>query len=130
VNSSALRDIWALVMQVEKLKISHVTIYHEILEGSYDFLIYNIFDKIIKKKKTWTSRFYGQANCSHVCLIWAAILITATKKQPLQTNTSFIQIESSVDRGKLQYRNPLLHSITFLCFRLWPIRNEIFAFIL
>ena len=51
MNSSALRDTWALVLQVEKLKISQVTIYHEILEGSHDFLIYNTFDKNYTKKR-------------------------------------------------------------------------------
>ena len=63
MNSSALRDTWALVLQVEKLKISQVTIYHEILEGSHDFLIYNTFDKIIRRNEEnvtvpflWTSK--------------------------------------------------------------------------
>ena len=99
---------------------------------------HNILNKIIKKeKKRRPSRFYGHATVMAsrllTCYIWAANSTTVTKKtslklfRVLQPNTSFIQIKSSVNWQKVQYRNSVLHSITYLCFRHWPIRNEIFC---
>ena len=95
---------------------------------------HNILNKIIKKeKKRRPSRFYGHATVMAskllTCYLWAANSITVTKKTSLKLfrNTSFIQIKSSGNWEKVQYRNSVLHSITCLYFRHWPIRNEIFC---
>ena len=105
------------------------------------FFIYNIFNKIIKRKEEKaTVTLLWIPNSVIVfklltCLIWAANSTTATKKaslklfRVLQTNTSFIQIESSVNWERMQCRNSVLHSIMYLCFRHWPIRNEIFFWV-
>ena len=66
---------------------------------------------------------------------WAAISTNVTKKKQtiiilsLQTSTSFAQMESSINWERVQYRNPVLQSVTYLCFRHWPIRNEIFCWV-
>ena len=66
---------------------------------------------------------------------WAAISTNVTKKKQtiiilsLQTSTSFTQMESSINWERVQYRNPLLQSVTYLCFRHWPIRNELFCWV-
>ena len=104
------------------------------------FFIYNILNKIniIKRREEKAT----------VTLLWTRNSVMASKlltysirqirlpwrrknKPKIVSNftnsTSFTQ--SSVALERVQYRNSVLHSITYLCFRHWPIRNEIFCWV-
>jgi len=111
---------------------------------SYDFLfnINYILNKIIKRREEketvmllWTHNSKWLLNCSHVLHLRCKFDNCDKRKTSLklfwvlQTNTSFNQIESSVNWERVQYKNYILHSITYLCFRHWPIRNKILCWL-
>ena len=101
---------------------------------------YNILNKITKRTKRKRDRHASTHTqlcdgfqTAHMFYL-SPISTTATEKSSLKLfwvlqlkqTKSFIHIESSVNWKRVQYRNPVLHSMTFLCFRRWPVRNELF----
>ena len=103
---------------------------------------YNILNKITKRTKR--KRDHHASTHTQLCNGWllncSLVLFEPQFQQLRRKKTSlklfwvlqlkqtkgFIHIESSVNWKRVQYRNPVLHAMTFLCFRLWPVRNEIF----
>ena len=149
MNVNAFCDIWARVMffksqncNLRTWKTSRVTIYHEIHSRSYQFFFYNILNKITKRTKRKRDRHASTHTqlCNGWLLNCSLVLFEPQFQQLRRKKTSlklfwvlqlkqtkgFIHIESSVNWKRVQYRNPVLHAMTFLCFRLWPVRNEIF----